>query len=610
MNSTSEHTFHIPVLGLAFSIDTPIKVARFGIASVLSIVEDELLEQMRELYCGKAGLMFTPIPKSDLDCRAKRITAYLNLVKILVDEQIEAIKNQTFEEGNDIVKYFELLPETSSSKTLYRVMLEAHNSDKEELQMMLRNRIVPGEINVNIMTKIDNLKWNKEETETLPPEYAEAMSALRGYANSALNSAVVFSAGLNPRLFAYLEHFPDFFPDAEGYIKKKVILKVSDYRSALVQGKFLAKKGIWVSEFRIESGLNCGGHAFPTEGFLLGPILEEFKHKRDELFAELFALCNKALQDKDKQVFTEAPAMQISVQGGIGTAEEDAFLRNHYQLDKTGWGSPFLLVPEATNLDDDTLQKLATAKQSDYYLSHASPLGVPFNNFKHSSSEKQRLQRIDKNRPGSPCYKEHLAFNTEFTEKPICEASRKYQHLKIVELQSLGLPEAEYKERFELITEKDCLCEGLSAAALLKNNVPVPRKLDAVAICPGPNLAYFSGVFSLKEMIGHIYGRINILNSIHRPHMFINELRMYVAYLKKELQKTKGTASEKQVKYLSGFKTNLLKGIEYYLELFFLNDEVKFDRDFSIAELATVKLEVESMNFVGLVGQQKVPQMP
>ena len=74
-----------------------------------------------------------------------------------------------------------------------------------------------------------------------------------------------------------------FFLDENGYLKKKIILKVSDYRSALIQGNFLAKKGLWVSEYRIESGLNCGGHAFATDGFLLGPILEEFKDKKEDL---------------------------------------------------------------------------------------------------------------------------------------------------------------------------------------------------------------------------------------------------------------------------------------------------------------------------------------
>ena len=40
-----------------------------------------------------------------------------------------------------------------------------------------------------------------------------------------------------------------------GKLAKTIILKVSDYRSALTQGKILAKKGVWISEFRIESGL-------------------------------------------------------------------------------------------------------------------------------------------------------------------------------------------------------------------------------------------------------------------------------------------------------------------------------------------------------------------
>ena len=66
---------------------------------------------------------------------------------------------------------------------------------------------------------------------------------------------------MNPRLYGYIANFKDFFPDVNGKIKKKIVLKVSDYRSAIIQGKFLAKKGLWVSEYRIESGLNCGGHA-------------------------------------------------------------------------------------------------------------------------------------------------------------------------------------------------------------------------------------------------------------------------------------------------------------------------------------------------------------
>ena len=49
MQYPPHHKFHIPVMGLAYTIDTPIKVARFGISSVISIVEDRLVEMMEAL---------------------------------------------------------------------------------------------------------------------------------------------------------------------------------------------------------------------------------------------------------------------------------------------------------------------------------------------------------------------------------------------------------------------------------------------------------------------------------------------------------------------------------------------------------------------------------
>src|SRR5690606_2418775 len=318
------------------------------------------------------------------------------------------------------------------------------------------------------------------------------------------------------------------FPSEDNMPKKKIILKVSDYRSALIQGKFLAKKGLWVSEFRVESGLNCGGHAFATEGLLMGPILEEFKIKRKQLQDELFLLCNQSLQSKGRRVFPKKPALKITAQGGLGTPEENQLLLYHYQLDSVGWGSPFLLVPEATNLDEESLQQLAGASPSDYYLSHASPLGVPLNNFRKSSSEAQRKMRIEKNRPGSPCYKKYLSSNTEFTEQPICTASRQYQHLKIKQLLGSGLAPDVQREEIRKIEEKDCLCEGLGASALLKNKLSPAHNLKAISLCPGPNLAYFSGTFSLREMVDHIYGRANLLNQLKRPHVFINELQIYL----------------------------------------------------------------------------------
>jgi hypothetical protein len=601
MNSVSEHTFHIPVMGLGFTIDTPIKVARYGISSVVSIIQDNLIEHMREFYCAQESEPYQHIPVTDADHRAKRVAAYLDLMQGIVNKQLVALKQESFEKGHDIVKYFELLPETSPVKVLYFEMLKAEGETKLELQKQLRDKIIAGAIDVNIMTKIDNLNYSKTN-EVLPPEYSDALSVLRGFANSKLTSSVVFSAGLNPRLFAYVENFGDFFPDANSQLRKKIILKVSDYRSALIQGKFLAKKGLWVSEFRIESGLNCGGHAFPTEGHLLGPILEEFKNKREALTAELLELCNKALLEKNKTLLPHACALRITVQGGIGTAKEDAFLRAYYHLDGTGWGSPFLLVPEATNVDTKTLNQLANATKDDYYLSHASPLGIPFNNFRKSTSETQRKLRIEKGRPGSPCYKKHLAFNTEFTEKTICTSSREYQNLKIKELAQLDLTQTEYNKRYDAITEKDCLCEGLATTAFIKNKIPVEHRLDAVTICPGPNLAYFSKVFSLEEMVGHIYGRVDLLNTTYRPHAFVNELKMYVDYLRAEIQKCTLTQTDKQLKYFSAFKANLLQGIDYYIALIpkLLNEADAF-KNKMITEIETLRQDVNNCNITILV---------
>ena len=455
MNNSSLHIFHIPVMGLGFSIDTPVKVGRFGISSVISIMEDELIEQMRKFHCQQAGEEYLPIKNTEEDFRAKRITAYLDLVHRIVQRQTEQLRCLTFEPGTEIIKYFELLPDDSPAKKRYVEMMEtADGPAKDSLQIELRKLIVAGAIDVNIMSKIDKVNYAKDG-EPLPSEYSDAHAALRGFANSKLESSVVFSAGYNPRLYAYIESFSDFLPDENEVLKKKITLKVSDYRSALTQGKILAKKGLWVSEFRIESGLNCGGHAFATDGLLLGPILEEFKNNRLALIAELMTICNQALDAKGQHTFSAPPAMRLTVQGGIGTANEQNFLMAYYKTDCTGWGSPFLLVPEATDVDDETLQQMATAKKEDYYLSNASPLGIPFNNFRKSSSERQRLERIAKGRAGSPCYKKMLSSNTEFTETPICTASRQYQDLKIKQLEERSLSAELYQKEYENIVEKD-----------------------------------------------------------------------------------------------------------------------------------------------------------
>ncbi|MDF2449069.1 MAG: hypothetical protein K0R26_1573 [Bacteroidota bacterium] len=567
MEHQRPHTFHIPVMGLAYTIDTPLKVAPYGIDSVVSIIEDHLIEQMREVICNNESLAYHRIDLSEPDFRARRITAYLNLLSSVVAKKVKALKAEDFDRGLNIRQYFEMLPDNSALRKMYHLMLVSEGETRLEYENILRNKITAGRIDVNIMTKLDKINYDHDGNE-LPVEYSDALSALRGFAHSDLDSSIVFSAGLNPRLFSYCESFTDFFPDSTGYIKKKIILKVSDYRSALIQGKYLAKKGLWISEFRIESGINCGGHAFISNGIPMGPILEEFKLKRNELYEQLFTECKDGLHQAGRLPFLYEPDIKISAQGGIGTSEENDFLRDYYQLDATGWGSPFLLVPEATNVDRDTLEKLIAARKEDYYLSHASPLGVPFSNLRTSSSEEQRKNRITKGRPGSPCYKGFLSMDKEFTAKPICTASREYQKMKIDQLKSTIQSQERLDYEIARVTEKDCLCEGLGASALLKNNAKLSHKLSAVTICPGPNLAYFTGTFSLKQMVDHIYGRLDILNGLIRPNIFINELHLYIDYLKKELEDKFIELNTKKISHFELFKSNLLKGIEYYEGLF------------------------------------------
>lgn len=564
------HSFHIPVMGIGFTIDTPIKVAQYGIDSVIFISDDILLEKMRKMYSSRFKLPYTEIGAKEEDSRAKRITSYLNLIKEVAEKKLENIKNASIEKSNELKKYFSMLPDSSTLKQDF-IKLTDKITDVSEIKKWLNDNLSLGDINVNIMTKLDKVNYNPvNKKETLPIEFNDAHAALRGFANSNLNSSMVFSAGMNPRLFTYLEKFDDFFPDLNGVIKKKVVIKVSDYRSALIQGKFLAKKGIWVSEYRIESGLNCGGHAFATEGFLMGPILEEFKKNRNELINSVYDLLVNALETKGKSIPTKTLTIKVTAQGGVGTAEEQEFLISNYGLDSVGWGSPFLLVPEATTVDNNTLKQLQKAKEKDLFLSNISPLGVPFNNLRGNTKDIQKLAFIAKGRPGSSCPKKFLALDGEFSEKTICTASRQYQHLKIKQLEDkkASLSDIEYQKEYANIVDKSCICVGLSTAALVVNDMDTKVEGEGVSICPGPNMAYYSKETSLSEMVGHIYGKNNVIERVDRPNVFVKELGLYLDYLKTKIDETTSEMNKKQEKYLVNFSKNLDEGIHYYKSMF------------------------------------------
>lgn len=565
MKYFNSHTFHIPVMGIGFTIDTPIKVAHLGISSVISLVDDILIEKIREHYCKLHSFSYEAITDKIDDYRAKRITAYLNLVNVIVNDNFEKMKISDYCEGSDLKKYFDLLPDYSSIKKDFLALIDSEIS-KEDLQIWLDNNLVLGSIDVNIMTKLDRVTYKNKEQR--PVEYNDGHSAIRGFANSELNSSVVLSAGINPRLYSYFQQFKDFFPDANNVLKKKIILKISDYRSAIIQGKMFAKKGLWVSEYRLESGLNCGGHAFATDGFLLGPILEEIKNNKESLIEITHALLVQALKEKNLP-YPEAPlSMKITAQGGVGTSEEHDFLLEQFNLDSVGWGTPFLLVPEVTNVDEHTLKLLCEATEKDLYLSNISPLGVPFNSLRNNTKDIEKDALTERGRPGSSCPEKYCSLNKEFTDEAICTASRQYQSSKIKELNALDMDSFSHKIIFDKIVEKACLCVGLSTSAMLVNNLNTKKNGQGVSVCPGPNMAYFSEVVSLKKMIDHIYGKINIMIRKDRPNIFIKELGLYIDYFRNLSHSFSVHSTDIQKKQLMNFRDNVNEGINYYKDLF------------------------------------------
>ena len=227
-------------MGLAYTIDSPIRVAKYGISSVVSIMDDELIEKMNAFYSEKFDLPYQEITKKIHDYRAERITSYLNLVDKIVKEKFENFKTELSESKSALENYIAMLPNKSEIKIGLQNLMEDGFAFKENIKNYLEKNLYPGDIDVNIMTKLDKDNFIKDEQ--LPIAFNDAHAALRGFVNSTVESSVVLSAGMNPRLYSYFESFSEFFPDLNNKLKKKITLKVSDFRSAMIQGNFLAKK--------------------------------------------------------------------------------------------------------------------------------------------------------------------------------------------------------------------------------------------------------------------------------------------------------------------------------------------------------------------------------
>ena len=112
----------------------------------------------------------------------------------------------------------------------------------------------------------------------------------------------------------------------------------------------------------------------------------------------------------------------------------------------------------------------------------------------------------------------------------------------------------------------------------MENDIKIKGQEQGVVICPGPNLAYFKEEVSLSDMVKHIYGNTNVMTHVNRPHVFIKELQLYIAYLKNDITDVSLVIiTSGQIKKWNSFRNNLSAGIQYYMNLFANTTHFKSD---------------------------------
>lgn len=529
------HKIHIPVMGICYTVDSPIRVAPFGMTSVISLVDDGLLEEYRMAYAEREGID-VGAPEHE---RVGRIRAYLDFVADEIERRFAALQGLRIHGGlapqfatgsaegpNDKDRYFLMLPADSPLRKEYELVCSKQGMARIGAEVELTSKMEMGEIQANIMVNLNHME--------------AALDAVHGFALSKIRGSLVLSAGINLGVFEEIARHECFYRRANASGEqstapsKKIILKVSDYRSALTQGRYLAKKGLEVSEYRIESGVNCGGHAFCTAKKLLPDVLKEFVANKQELFD----MTRSAIEKFAKSVPPSAPA-RITAQGGICTAGEVEQILA-LGADGVGVGTPFLLVPQATSSDRDTRRRLAAATLDDVQLTHASPLGIPFMNLRTSTAAELCREKADRE-PGFPCKQHYLCREIPGFDHPICMASREYVRHRLAEIDSMessGSYTHEEAQRLRRETlERECICRFLGNAGREELRERYPslhfdnREVAAartgailnrepVTVCPGPNIAYFNREYTLLEMMQHLYGTGPQLTPADKPHAF------------------------------------------------------------------------------------------
>ena len=144
------------------------------------------------------------------------------------------------------------------------------------------------------------------------------------------------------------------------------------------------------------------------------------------------------------------------------------------------------------------------------------------------------------------------------------DCSSFYVKRKLQQLPDEGLSAEQLAAAKDSVLGKSCICHDLGGATALKYGIDPAA---TPSICCGPSILDFSKISTLEEMVAHIYGRLSLLANNERPHMFINELMLYINHLREEAKKFSLKLSLRPPAYFNKFKKNLLEGIEYYHRL-------------------------------------------
>ncbi len=91
---------------------------------------------------------------------------------------MEDLKTENWENEGTMDYLVALLPEESEVSRLFEQFRTADPSEKSGLKSKIIGLLTPGSIDVNIMTKVDKLNYDKEGN-ALSREFSDALSALR-----------------------------------------------------------------------------------------------------------------------------------------------------------------------------------------------------------------------------------------------------------------------------------------------------------------------------------------------------------------------------------------------------------------------------------------------